>query len=186
MMPTFRSLIYYSIAREIFFTLRLQSLGFTGVHCQKWKVTMYLQKQMAHCTLGVCFGIQGKREKWSDAFMESSKRQLFRKNHWSRLLPLKGIRRAPGGATQEPLAPLIAHWSERIRFVNATLPGVGRSIQLWTHRWVPGQPPTNQLKDPHTDPSKDSPTDPPLDLTKPWTHLSPQWSVTFNVCFWLF
>ena len=106
------------------FSLRLQSLGFTGVHCQKWKVTMYLQKQMTHCTLGGCFGIQGKREKWSDAFTESSKRQLFWKNHWSRLLPLKGIQRAPAGAIQEPLAPLIAHWSERIIFVNATLPGV--------------------------------------------------------------
>ena len=129
-MPTFRSLIYYSVAWEIFFSLRLQSLGFTGVHCQKWKVTMYLQKQMAHCTLGVCFGIQGKREKWSDAFTESSKRQLFWKNHWSRLLPLKGIRRAPAGAIQEPLAPLIAHWSERIIFVNATLPGVELYIAM--------------------------------------------------------
>ena len=112
------------LLERFFFSLRLQSLGFTGVHCQKWKVTLYLQKQMAHCTLGVCFGIQGKREKWSDAFTESSKRQLFWKNHWSRLLPLKGIRRAPAGAIQEPLAPLIAHWSERIIFVNATLPGV--------------------------------------------------------------
>ena len=28
------------------------------------------------------------------------------------------------GAFQEPLAPLIAHWSERIIVVNATLPGV--------------------------------------------------------------
>ena len=43
---------------------------------------------------------------------------------------LKGIGRAPEGAFQEPLAPLIAHWSERIIFINATLPGVELEIVM--------------------------------------------------------
>ena len=45
-------------------------------------------------------------------------------------MPLKGIRRAPLRAIQEPLAPLIAHWSERIIFINATLPGVELEIVM--------------------------------------------------------
>ena len=165
-MPTFRSLIYYSVAREIFF---FTEITITRVH---WSS---LSKVKSHYVFAKTNGTRYIRGLF---WYTREKRKMIwcfhRKFQTATVLeePLKSASaferhttrtsRSNSGAASATYCTLV--WKDMICLSYFTW---GRSIQLWTHRWVPGlkEPPTNQLKDPHTDPSKDSPMDSPLNPT---------------------